>query len=100
MDGEIGRLDEKIRPDASHQVLLGDQLTRPFKQNNQNFESATAKRDRLAAVQQEKLGGAQAERSEENFSWPWVGRPRKDWSVGIGTLDLVCTVKFGFDTKS
>jgi hypothetical protein len=31
MDGEVGRLDKHVRPNPSHQLLLGDQLPRPFK---------------------------------------------------------------------
>jgi hypothetical protein len=31
MDREVGRLDKQVRPNPSHQLLLGDQLPRPFK---------------------------------------------------------------------
>jgi hypothetical protein len=31
MDREVGRLDKQLRPNPSHQLLLGDQLPRPFK---------------------------------------------------------------------
>jgi hypothetical protein len=31
MDREVGRLDKQVRPNPSHQLLLGDQLARPFK---------------------------------------------------------------------
>ena len=37
VDGKVGGLDEDIRPNASHQFLLTDQLTRAFKQHNQDL---------------------------------------------------------------
>ena len=52
VDGKIGRLDENIRPNASHQFLLADQLTWVFKQNNQDFQSTTSEGHWLVAVQQ------------------------------------------------
>src|SRR5262249_55966975 len=52
MDREVGRLDEDIRPDPSHQVLLADQLTAAFKQGNQDFQSPTPERYGLVALPQ------------------------------------------------
>ena len=55
MDGKVGGLDENIRPNASHQFLLTDQLTRAFKQHNQYLQSTTSERHRLVGFQQKKL---------------------------------------------
>ena len=92
MDGEIGRLDEDIGPNASHQFLLADQLTGAFKQSNQDFQSATSERHRLVAFQQKKLRREQAKRSERNFGWRGAGRfgsLLEEWRVRIRTLDRV-----------
>ena len=64
MDREVGRLDKHIRPNPSHQLLLGDQLPRPFKQDNEYMHGATAERHRFVAFQQKKLCRQQAEPSE------------------------------------
>jgi len=64
MDGKIGRLDKNIGPNASHQLLLADQLTRAFKQNNQDFQSTASQPHRLIAFQQKKLCREQAKRPE------------------------------------
>ena len=64
MDCEVGLLDEYIGPDASHQVLLADQLAVAFKQRNQDLQSATSEGHGLVALQQKKLRGKQAKRSE------------------------------------
>ena len=37
MNREVGGLNENIGPNASHQVLLADQLAVAFKQSNQDF---------------------------------------------------------------
>jgi hypothetical protein len=42
MDGEIGRLDEYVGPNASHQFLLADQLTWMFEQDNQDFQGTAS----------------------------------------------------------
>jgi hypothetical protein len=57
MDCKICRLDENIRPNASHQFFLGDKLTWAFNQNNKDFQSTTSEGNRLVALQQEKSGG-------------------------------------------
>src|SRR6476646_5392761 len=59
MDREVGRLDKQVRPNPSHQLLLGDQLARPFKQDNEYTHGATAERHRFVAFQQKKLCGQQ-----------------------------------------
>jgi len=64
MDGQIGRLDKNIRPNASHQFLLADQLTWAFKQNNQDLQRTAAEGHWLVALQQKKLCRKQAKRSE------------------------------------
>jgi hypothetical protein len=68
MDGQIGRLDKDIGPNAIHQFLLADQLTWSFKQRDQDFQSATPKAHWLVAFEQKKLGREQAERPECNFA--------------------------------
>ena len=55
MDREVGRLDKQVRPNPSHQLLLGDQLARPFKQDTEYMHGAAAERRRLVAFQQKKL---------------------------------------------
>src|ERR1043166_3300799 len=64
MDREVGRLHENIGPNASHQVLLADQLTWAFKQSDQNFERTASEGHGLVAFPQEKLRRKQTERSE------------------------------------
>ena len=64
MDSEVGGLDKQVRPNPSHQLLLGDQLARSFQQDNEYMQSATPERHRLVAFQQKKLCRKQAERSE------------------------------------
>ena len=55
VDREVGRLDKYVRPNPTHQFLLADQLAWSFKQNNQDFQSATAKAHRLVSFEQKKL---------------------------------------------
>jgi len=58
MNREVGGLNENIGPNASHQILLADQLSVAFKQSNQDFPSATSERHGPANRQlQEKVGG-------------------------------------------
>ena len=58
---------KNIGPNASHQPLLADQLTWPFKQNDQDFESPASEGRRLGAFKQKELCQEQAKRSECNF---------------------------------
>jgi hypothetical protein len=67
MDCKVGRLDKYVGPNPSHQFLPADQLTRTFKQNNQDFQSTTSEGDRLFVFQDKKLRREQAKRSERNF---------------------------------
>src|SRR5262249_16759916 len=64
MDRKVGRLDESIRPDVCHQFLLADQLACAVKQDNQDFQSAAPKGQRLFAFEQKKLCREQAKWSE------------------------------------
>jgi len=64
MDRKVVGFDKKVRPNASHQFLLADQLTWAFKQNNQDFQSTTSDGHSLVAFQQKKLCREQAKRSE------------------------------------
>ena len=64
MDREVGRLDKHVRPNPSHQLLLGDQLASSFKQDNEDMHGATAERHRFVAFEQKKLRRTQDERSE------------------------------------
>ena len=73
MNREVGGLNENIGPNASHQVLLADQLSVAFKQSNQDFQSATSERHGLVAFQQKELRSKQAKRSERNFCWSCAG---------------------------
>jgi hypothetical protein len=61
MDGEVCRVDEYVRPNPTHQLFLADQFTGSFKQNNQDFQSATSEGYWLVAFQQKKLFRKQAE---------------------------------------
>src|SRR4029077_10166642 len=67
MDRKVGRLDKDVRPNPTHQLLLADQLTGSFKQDNQDFQSATTEAPRLSAFEQKKLCREQADRPECNF---------------------------------
>src|SRR5438876_10235001 len=73
MNREVGGLDENIGPNASHQILLADQLSVAFKQGNQDFQSPTSERHGLVAFQQKELRSKQAKRSERNFCWRCTG---------------------------
>jgi hypothetical protein len=64
LDGKIGRLDKDIRPNPGHQLLLTDQLTWAFEQNDQDFQSTTSEGRWPVAFQQNKLCREQAKRSE------------------------------------
>ena len=64
MDREVGRLDKQVRPNPSHQLLLSDQLARPFKQDDEYMHGATAERHRFVSFQQKKLCGQQAKGSK------------------------------------
>src|SRR5215467_3778301 len=75
MDREVGRLDEYVRPNASHQLLPGDQFARSFEQDNKYLQGATPERHRFVAFQEKKLRPKQAERSERNFARHRAGRP-------------------------
>jgi len=55
MDGEVCRLDKYVRPNPIHQLFLADQLTGSFKQNNQDFQSATSKVYWFVTFEQKKL---------------------------------------------
>ena len=73
MNREVGRLNENIGPNAGHQILLADQLSVAFKQNGQDFKSATSERHGLVAFQQKELRSKQAKRPEGNFCWRRAG---------------------------
>ena len=64
VDREIGRLDKDVGPDASHQLLLGNQIAGTFQQNNQDFQRAASEMHRLIPFQQKKLSGEQSKRPE------------------------------------
>ena len=52
VDGKVGSYYEYPWPNPSHQVVLADQLARPFGQGDQNIEGATAKSDLFVAFEQ------------------------------------------------
>nr|WP_229182126.1 hypothetical protein [Bradyrhizobium oropedii] len=64
MDREIIWLDIDVWPNANHQLLLADDLTAVFEQNDKKFEGATSDRDRLLAFQQKELSGKQTKPSK------------------------------------
>src|SRR5215475_165546 len=73
MNREVGGLDENIGPNASHQILLADQLSVAFKQGNQNCQSTTSERHGLVAFKQKGLRLKQAKLSEQSFCWRCAG---------------------------
>jgi hypothetical protein len=102
MDGKIGRLDKNIRPNASHQFLITDELTWAFKQNDQDFQSATAEGHWLVALQEKKLRREQAKRTERNLGWRAAGRFGaflEDRLARIRTLNGASHVKSQFETR-
>jgi hypothetical protein len=70
MDRKVGRLDEYVGPNPTHQFVFADQLTWSLKQHDQDLQSATPEARRLVAFEQKKLRRAQAERPERNFALP------------------------------
>ena len=64
MNGKIGRLDKNIRPNASYQLLLTNQLTWSLKQDSEDFESTASEGRWLVAFKQKKLRREQAKRPE------------------------------------
>src|SRR5437879_3696352 len=102
MNREVGWLNENIRPNASHQILLGDQLSVAFKQSNQDFQSATSERHGLVAFQQKELRSKQAKRSERDFRWRCArsfGSFLEEWPGRIRTLNGAFDLKLRFGMK-
>jgi hypothetical protein len=66
MNGDVCGLNENIRPNASHQVLLTDQLTPAFKQSDQELQSPAPERYGLVTLEKKELRRKQAKRSERN----------------------------------
>src|SRR5438067_8892145 len=102
MNREVGGLNENVGPNASHQILLADQLSVAFKQRNQDFQSATSERHGLVAFQQEVLRSKQAKRSERNFCWRsagWFGSFLEEWPGRIRTLHGPADAKLRFGRK-
>jgi hypothetical protein len=98
VDREVGGVDKKIRPNASHQVLLADKLAAAFKQGNQDLQGTTSDRHGLVAFPQKELRRKQAERSERNSG----GRSSsflEDMLVGIRSLNHGSRVKSRFGAK-
>src|SRR5262245_3252647 len=101
MNREVGGLNENIGPNASHQILLADQLSVAFQQSNQDFQSATSERHRLVAFQQKELRSKQAKRSERNFRWrcAWFGSFLEEWPRRVRTPNGASDVKLWFGMK-
>jgi hypothetical protein len=57
VDRKVGRHHEYPWPNPSHQLILTDQLARPFGQGDQNIEGATAKSNLFVAFEQQALKG-------------------------------------------
>jgi len=51
VDRKVGRFDKYARPNPTHQFFFADQFTWPFKQHNQDFESATPEADRIVTFE-------------------------------------------------
>jgi hypothetical protein len=64
VNGEVCGLNENIGPNASHQVLLTDQLSVVFKQSDQELQSPAPERYGLVALEKKELRRKQAKRSE------------------------------------
>src|SRR4029450_7051793 len=93
MNREVGGLNENIGPNASHQILLADQLSVAFKQSSQDFQSATSERHGRVAFQQKELRSKQAKRSERNFCWRcagWFGSFLAEWTGWLARLYGAC----------
>lgn len=102
MNSEVGGLNENVGPNASHQVLLADQLSVAFKQSNQDVQSATSERHRLVAFQQKQLRSEQAKRSERKFCWRCAGRFGsflEQWPDRVRTLNSTSDVRLRFEMK-
>src|SRR5438552_14113363 len=102
MNREVGGLNENIGPNASHQILLADQLSVALKQSNQDFQSATSESHGLVAFQQTEPRSKQAKRSERNFCWRcvgWFGSFLEEWPGRIRTLNGASDVKLRFQMK-
>src|SRR6516164_6228696 len=102
VDRQVGRLDNDIWPNPSHQVLLADQLTAAFKQRNQDLESPTPERYGRVALPQEKLRRKQAKWSERYFGRSGAGRSSSflgEWLVRIRILNGASRVKSRFGIK-
>jgi hypothetical protein len=68
MDRKVGGLDECVRPNPIHQVLLANQLSWSFQQHTQDLQSSTPDAYRPAQFEQKKLCRKQAERRECNLT--------------------------------
>src|SRR5690242_5649571 len=64
--------DMRAGPNAGDQLLLGEQLTRSFKQRDEEVKGAAAHRNGLTRLEQEPLAGQQAERPERHRALGWV----------------------------
>jgi hypothetical protein len=82
--------------------LLTHQLTRAFKQHNQDLQSPTSEGHRIVAFQQKKLRGQQAKRAERDFRWRDArrfGSFLEEWPVRVRTLNGASLVKPRFMLK-
>src|SRR4051812_44542614 len=80
MDRKVGRHHEYPWPNPSHQLVLADQLARPFGQGDQNIEGATAKSNLFVAFEQQALKGQQPEGTEADCMSRYAtdaSRPRR-----------------------
>ncbi len=57
VDCKVGRYHEYPWPNPSHQLVLADQVARPFGQGDQNIKGATAKSNLFVAFEQQALKG-------------------------------------------
>jgi hypothetical protein len=67
MDRQVGRLDEYVGPNPTHQFFFANQLTWSVEQHDEDFQSAAPEAHWLVAFEQKKLCRVQAERPERDF---------------------------------
>lgn len=75
MNLEIAFLYNGRRPDARHEFVLGDQLTRTLDEGDQNLQCSTAETESLVAVQQQPLRRKQTVAAEGDRALGRSGGP-------------------------
>ncbi len=76
LDLQIAFLDDDVRPDALHQLVLGHELAMPLDQGDQDLERTAAEPERGVAFEQQSLLREEAKAPEGNGAPAPVGRLR------------------------